>query len=276
MKTGRFIRLLAGGMAAHLMAAAFVICSLTPVWSLSILVSSEPATLSAVAPNGTITLGDGRSLRLVDLEAPQSDAAVAAWRSAVAALQGQTVLLKTQGPGIDRYGRVLAVVEKPDHLPLQSELVAGGYARVMPTMPMSFATSGLLADEDRARRARRGIWSEPAFAVIEADQVTKLEALAGRYALVEGKILDAVSRKDRLYFNFGSDWRTDFTVTVAPVDARLGVGWRKDGKLVPLPELIGQRVRVRGFITRYNGPEIIVTSSNQLEFVGQSATASED
>jgi endonuclease YncB( thermonuclease family) len=276
MKTGRFIRLLAGGMAAHLLAVIFAICSLVPAWSLSILAPSEPATLSAIAPDGTITLGDGRSLRLVDLEAPQSDAAVAAWRSAVAILQGQTVTLKIQGPGIDRYGRVLAVVEKPDHLSLQSALVAGGYARVMPTMPMGFATSGLLADEDRARRARRGIWGDPAFAIIKANQIARLEALAGRYALVEGTILDAVSRKDRLYFNFGPDWRTDFTVTVAPADARLGVGWRADGKPVPLPELIGRRVRVRGFITRYNGPEMIVTSSDQLEFVGQGAMASEE
>lgn len=268
MKRRHFIRLLTGVMAAPVISAAPLICLPTSAWPLGVVAPSERATLTALALDGTITLGDGRSLRLVDLEVPQTDAAVAAWQAAVAELDGQTVLLKIQGSGTDRYGRVQAVVEKPDRVSLQSELVAGGYARVMPTMGMGFATSGLLVDEDRARRARRGIWSDPAFAVIEADQIVRLTALVGRYVLVEGKILDAISRKGRLYVNFGPDWRTDFTVTAAPADARLLIAQRLDGKLDRLPELIGQRVRVRGFITRYHGPEMIVTNTNQLEFLG--------
>ncbi len=276
MKRRHFIRLLTGVMAAQVVAVFFIICLSGPAWSLSVLIQSERATLSAVAPDGTITLDDGRSLRLVDIEAPQTDAAVAAWQAAVATLDGQTVTLEIQGGGIDRYGRVLAVVEKPDRLTLQYELVAGGYARVMPTMRMGFATPALLMDEDKARRARRGIWGDPAFAVIEADQIAKLTALEGRYVLAEGKILDAVSRKGRLYFNFGADWRTDFTVTVAPSDARLGVGQHVGSELVSLPELIGRHVRIRGFITRYNGPEMIVTNSNQLEFLRQDTKTNED
>jgi hypothetical protein len=253
--------------------------SSTSAWPLGGPTEGEPVTLASLASDGAITLGDGRLMRLVDLEPPQTEEALAGWQSAVAALARREVRLTPSKPEADRYGRILATVELPGHgggRSLQSELLKAGHARVQPVFQSMQPIEALLADEDEARRAGRGIWRDPAFAVIAADDIARLEAEEGRFVLVEGKILDAVLRKGRLYLNFGPDWKTDFTVTVAPADVTLLVADKFNGEAGRLLQLAGRRVRVRGFLTRYNGPELIVTAPGQIEFPGQGATANGD
>lgn len=276
MISRRALRLLAGVGAVCFSALVF---PSTLAWPLGGLTESEPVTLASLASDGTITLGDGRLMRLVDLEPPQTEEALMGWRFAVAALEGQGLRLMPSEPEADRYGRILAVVELPGRgggRSLQSELLKAGHARVQPTFRQSLSTEGFLADEDEARRAGRGIWRDPAFAVIAADDIARLEAEEGRFVLVEGKILAAVLRKGRLYLNFGPDWKTDFTVTVAPADVTLLVADKFNGEAGRLLQLAGRQVRVRGFLTRYNGPELIVTVPGQIELPGQGATANGD
>ena len=84
-------------------------------------------------------------------------------------------------------------------------------------------------------------------------------------------MVSAARVRGRLYLNFGDDWRTDFTVTVAPGDARL---FDDDPVWAPLLDAAGglagladRRVRVRGWLGRYNGPEITLTHPEQIEFL---------
>ena len=72
-------------------------------------------------------------------------------------------------------------------------------------------------------------------------------------------------RQRRLYINFGADWRTDFTVTVEPADAAAFIEDVTKGRAGGISGLTGASVRVRGFLTRYNGPEIRVTVPEQVE-----------
>jgi hypothetical protein len=84
-------------------------------------------------------------------------------------------------------------------------------------------------------------------------------------------VVEVANRRGRLYVNFADDWRTDFTVTVAPAEARLLIAELLGGEPERLSEFVGRRLRVRGYLTRYNGPEIIVTSPDQIEVLGSGA-----
>lgn len=206
-------------------------------------------------------LADGRGVKLAGIDVPRADALSSL------NLAGRRLVLQYEGTRIDRYGRALAFVMPEGGQSLQERLIAGGLARVTPSRDMRLCSADLLAAEARARADSVGIWSEPAFAVRRADDLAGLAPLDGSYQLVEGVVRGFSKIRGRLYFNFGDDWREDFTVTVTPADAKLfSVGaW---GKLTgKKPAIVGAKVRVRGFLSRYNGPGMAVAVPEQIELL---------
>tara|TARA_R110000868_G_scaffold36635_7_gene129868 strand:+ start:1171 stop:1908 length:738 start_codon:yes stop_codon:yes gene_type:complete len=225
---------------------------------------SQPATLMSLGADGTMTLADGRALLLAGIETPPDEKARAGWQSIFDAIMSPVSLHPVLQPQ-DRYGRLQMLVVTGDGVLLQEKLVAGGLARVMPQKRARDCLETLLASEAEARQARRGLWRDPAFALRDADDVAGLMRDEGHYTLVEGTVVDATNRQGRFYINFGADWRTDFTVTVEPADARLFAGEITNIVAGQVPAIVGRRLRVRGFLTRYNGPEIRVTVPEQIE-----------
>ena len=73
-------------------------------------------------------------------------------------------------------------------------------------------------------------------------------------------MLGAAVVRGRGYLNFGTDWKTDFTVVVPPDAVRL---FRREG--VDIPSFQGRTVRVRGWLRWYNGPQMEVTHPEQIE-----------
>lgn len=63
-----------------------------------------------------------------------------------------------------------------------------------------------------------------------------------------------------MYLNFGADWRTDFTITIAARDLKL---FEQAG--LDLFALEGRTVRVRGWLDSYNGPAIEADHPEQIE-----------
>ena len=83
---------------------------------------------------------------------------------------------------------------------------------------------------------------------------------AGSFQIIEATILDVTSYRGRYFLNFGDDYRTDFTVTIAPDDMRHFRAQDID------PEIWeGQRVRVRGWMESYNGPNLPIAVPEALE-----------
>lgn len=221
----------------------------------------ESAVVRAMEEDGTLALADGRIVKLAGIDILAPTGAIAA------ELTGKPVTLHYGGRRIDRYGRALALVMLGDGRILQERLVAQGAARVAPSADMRICVDDLLALEAQARASRLGIWRDAAHAVRQADDVTTLDRLDGTYQLVEGVVRDVAKIRGRIYINFGEDWRTDFTVTVAPAEAKLfKVGaWRKlTGRT---PALVGAKVRVRGFLSRYNGPGVTIAVPEQIELL---------
>lgn len=119
----------------------------------------------------------------------------------------------------------------------------------------------MLEIEDAARAARLGIWSDPRFAVRSVEDIAPY---LNRYEIVEGRVRATDQVDGRIYLNFGPDWHSDFTVSVAPGDVRT---FRGEG--VNFLALAGQRVRVRGWVRFLNNPMLDVTHPEQVKFVCQ-------
>lgn len=199
-------------------------------------------------------------IRLAMLETPE---AARTQEALITTLTEDTVMIAPVSDEADRYGRIIARAwlgtQAADSL--QAQLVSEGLARVLAypdSLPGEIAH--LLALEDEARLQGRGIWADPAYRVRDTDPDLLIQDV-GRLQLVEGRVMDvAILRSGRAYLNFGSDWRTDFTIRIDEGDV---ASFERTG--IELPALEGQRVRVRGVIRSENGPMIRLTSPMRLE-----------
>jgi len=174
-------------------------------------------------------------------------------------LAGARVCVALAGARQDRYGRLLAQVNREDGLWLQGELLRLGLARVEPTPDARADAAAMLAIEREARTARAGQWRTEALRIRTPVQVA---TAAGSFQLVEGRVVDAARRQDRWYLNFGADWRTDFTVVIPkPAFAAFA-----EAGMDPYG-LKDRIIRVRGWVDLQNGPMIEVLLPEQIEIV---------
>lgn len=251
------------------------------------LMGDELHAVAGVVDGDTLLLDDGREVRLTGIQAPKlplGRSGFEPWplseearKAASALVDGKSVMLRYGGARIDRYGRVLAQVfmdGEEGALWMQQEMLRKGLARVYTFQDNNACSDELLAAEREARSAGRGIWVHPFYDVRNGADAQSLERLAGRFEVVEGTVKSAALVRGRIYVNFGEDYRQDFTVTVAPGDAKLFLA---DEKWMPPPASndndglslpAGQKLRVRGWIDRHNGPEITATHPEQIEFLG--------
>lgn len=238
---------------------------------------SVPATglVREVIDGDTLVLATGSEVRLVGIQAPKLPLGrpnFPVWplapeaKAALEALtQGKTVRLHAGGTRIDRHGRILAQV----HLAapetsgkagvwIQGEMLRQGLARAYTFRDNRSCSAALLRAEQDARAARRGIWALPYFAIRRADAVPAADT--DTFQLVEGMVLAVAERGGRTYLNFGTDWRTDFTASVAPENRALFERDQYD-----LKALEGRSVRIRGWLESRNGPMMSVTHPEQIE-----------
>lgn len=235
-----------------------------------------------VVDGDTVVLDDGRQARLVGIQAPKlplGRKGFVAWPLAdeardrlVRLAAGKRVTLYRGETGQDRHGRELAQLVTQEEKPvwLQAEMLRSGFARVYSFPDNRLCVDRLLAPEKEARARRAGIWALPFYAIRDAARVEELGGLVDSFQLVEGKVKKAALVRGRLYLNFGERYQTDFTVTVPPRQVKLFADreWAdlladRDGEM----PVVGKRLRVRGWIDRYNGPEIVVTHPEQVELL---------
>lgn len=227
----------------------------------------ETARVVAVVDGDTLVLENGVEVRLVGIQAPKlalGRVGFVEWplaEEAKATLEqltvGHAVTLYYAGRRVDRYGRALAHLRRDDGLWVQGAILKRGLARVYSFRDNRSLVSDILMLERQARAARRGIWALPFYAVRTPDDI---EQHVDSFQLVEGRVLDAAVVRGRIYLNFGEDWHTDFTITVAPEHRELfeNAGWDPHA-------LEGRVVRVRGWVKSFNGPMIEATHPEQIE-----------
>jgi len=216
------------------------------------------ATVAAVLDGGTLMLDDGRELRLAGVEI------AAGSRDALQALAGgQALRLERLGPEQDRYGRLMAFAFTGDSgQSLQSALLEQGRARVSARIGAKPCAEALLTMERAARAAKQGLWANPNFAPLQAENLTQLQADRGRFALVEGKVLSVRESGATIYANFGRRWTRDFTVIILKRQQRTFAAAGVEPK-----QLEGRRIRVRGWIEQRGGPVVMAEAPEQIELI---------
>lgn len=249
--------------------------------------AGEAGRVSAISGPLTLTLetaSGALQVRLAELDAPDP-APANAWLAGH--IEGRQVRLVYDGLRRDRYDRALAQAYLADddsdnggesdesegaansdtadaeHW-VQAQLVSAGLARVLSHAGNREAATPLLALEDTARQAGLGLWADAANHIRD----THPDGLAqdvGSVQLVEGRVVEVTRlRSGRTYLNFGTDYRTDFTIVVEAAD-----GESFDAAGLPLADLAGQRIRVRGWIEAENGPLMRIDHPERIELIGE-------
>ncbi len=230
---------------------------------------AETEAVVEIVDGDTLVLADGRQVRLVGLQAPKlplGRPGFKAWplaeeaKAALAGLSlGRAVTLGYGGRRIDRHGRALAHLFDEAGVWIQGALIDRGMARVYSFADNRALVPELLVREAAARRSARGIWALRAYSVRDA---ATIPARLSGFELVEGRVVEVATVRKRTYLNFGADWRSDFTITIAPKTGRL---FEAEG----IDPLIyqGKWVRVRGWLKSYNGPLIEATHPEQIEVI---------
>lgn len=168
----------------------------------------------------------------------------------------------------NRMGHMLAHVERvEDTLWVQGTLLELGLARVMTNARNPQMAEQMYMAEQKARNEEppMGIWAHERYAVIPADAAKDYIDTIG---VVEGDVVGTAIRDNRIFINFGADWRNDFTVSIAPENRRV---FSKAG-IDPL-SWRGKRLRVRGWIDSYNGPYIEITHPQAVEILDENNLA---
>lgn len=233
------------------------------------LTPGPAGTVTAVIDPVTIRLaGEERPVRLAGLwyQPPRTEAGETAAAAATAFLRrhaaGRPARLYLNEAAQNRAGEHLAqlVVEATEGtggIWLQGALLSHGLARVYTTHRTAALAETMLAREAEAREAGLGVWGNAAFAV---RPVTGLADAPGSFQIVEGSVLAVAVTGNRVYLNFGEDWRSDFTVMIERSHAS-----RFPGGLRGLRALAGRPVRVRGWVFGLNGPAIRADHGGVLE-----------
>ncbi|MDE2184929.1 MAG: thermonuclease family protein [Alphaproteobacteria bacterium] len=249
-------------------AAAVVVCS-SSSWAEAVPrcagdVEIPDARIMRIEHNDVLVLTDGRALMLEGIRLPNAvqDRAPAAigdqaFAALIALAKDQELVARAIYPKEDRYDRVRSQVFKSDGTWLQIELLRQGLARVDISPDRSECAAELFAAEAQARAARAGLWALPAYAVRTPDSV---KGDIGTFQIVQGVVRSVDVRDQRTYLNFGIDWHSDFTVTIAPDDMKL---FRQMG--VDPRGYQGKLMRVRGLVQSINGPEMDLASPKQAE-----------
>lgn len=213
-----------------------------------------PVAVARVLAGNLLELADGQIVRLAGIRMiPDRNDDRA--RAALEALVGdQAVRLGTSEAPFDRYGRLVAQVENSESVWLQGALLEQGLAQLQTRPNEVMRASEMARLERHARTARRGLWDEPDLLPRDADDVA---GQAGSFQVVQGRVVRVAPTDRFVYLNFGSDWRTDFTLRVHRKSFER-FGMAED-------ELQGRRIEVRGFVLDAGGPLIDISHPEQIE-----------
>jgi len=221
-----------------------------------------PARISAIGKDGTLTLEDGRQLRLAGIEFPHRPLNRHVKEVLAALMDGNPPILHSATDEPDRWGRWPVHVVSADGRWVQDALLRQGLARVATSPDDRLAAAEMLAAETEARDAKRGLWADPAFMVRRSDQALHwLDSVQ----VVEGLVTSADSVRGVVYLNLGDDWKHSLGI-------RIPHGLLRHFAYDPI-SLNGHHLRVRGWIGKGVGPLIEISHAEQLEVLDGPAPA---
>lgn len=233
---------------------------------------TDRAAVANIDERLEITLKDGRTLRLAGLEpprptpdAPDFDTAA---RDALAVRSGGQIAFVPLAKMPDRWGRLPAFVffdsPVPGAAPVSAAdvLLAGGFARFMPEPEARPCRSAFLAAEAKARAARLGLWRDPFYAILAAADREAFAERAATNVIVEARLVGVDKGPLRTNLQFAPRWERGFSVTILKRNVKI---FEQAG--FDFHALIGRWLRVRGLLDLRFGPQIEISSADEIELI---------
>jgi endonuclease YncB( thermonuclease family) len=218
-------------------------------------------SVKKVRDGDTVVLADGRSLRVIGIDAPEvghrggsDDPLGAAASSELARLIAPGRLTLVPGrEGFDRHGRSLGDLFLADGTLAAAKLLRAGLGFAIAVPPNDAYISCLLAAEREARSARRGVWADPAFwSFAAADPPAKLP---GKFRRAIGTVSARHERRGGLALDL--DGEVELWV---PAERRAAMAQALASAKV------GARLTVRGWWSSYRGrPSLRLVHPSQVE-----------
>ena len=225
-------------------------------------VEAAQARVTRMDRSGALTLSDGRTvvleaIRLPGADKPSSSIAAEALDALREMAMKSSITLTSTPPKSDRYGRMR--VQAFGDAWLQVDLLKRGLARVAVMPDRQECLPDFYEAEIDARKAGRGLWALPEFAVRKADAFSAPE---GSFQIVEGYVSNvARPASGRAFIDFNSDFRKGLSAVIAPEDRK---AFRDMDPA--LEDLVGRDIRIRGTVVDFNGrPEIALFNPRQIE-----------
>ncbi len=139
--------------------------------------------------------------------------------------------------------------------------------------------AALVTRERTAREAGRGLWANAAYQVRPADRPTELQRYQGLFQLVSGRIERVTGSRTHTILELASSEaprpaRSSPATrdNAAEAQSAFRIVWSRsklqpavDSALAAPNALIGRSVLVRGWIELRRGPQIEITSADQIE-----------
>ncbi|MGK0674689.1 MAG: thermonuclease family protein [Halothiobacillaceae bacterium] len=226
----------------------------------------EQVHVASVPDGDTLRLSDGRRVRFIGINTPErahdgqpaeplAEEAYTLLKKLIQKANGRIKLRLGEDP-LDHHGRLLAHVYLPNGESIEARMLAEGLATRVAIPPNLWNQTCLAQVEDAARAAGRGLWALPSYRTpIDSRQ---LPNHAKGYMLLQGRVERVGSSRHARWINLEG-----------------GVSLRIDHDLLPwfegfdLQHLKGQRVEVRGWLTRPEGkePRIRLTHPSMLRIL---------
>ena len=241
--------------------------------------NATPIKISKIEDRGVFTLNDGRGLKLADLFFPLNEETGALSAQTLSQIRqmikGQETRILTSGPK-DRYGRepaLLFVKKRGGEPQLAQETLIRSQAAVYMPDPQLRKTFASHCDFDRIRAELIEITpKEPTFSsgrptgiisVLSANS-QRLWGLEGEFVIVRGVVKEVRRTRRGISINFGDDWKKDFTAYLSPLVSKTFEN------VVDLnSNLVGQQVKLRGFLDLYYGPSMRIDHLMQMEMLSE-------
>ena len=212
-----------------------------------------------------LVAADGSHLILSSIKAPEVWQATDQYRSWPHAeesrailnglVSGQKLALFCEGEDQTLVGKKIAHGLTENGHWLQHELVVRGAAIVLPRAGHVAGLGHLRAAESIARTEKTGLWS-----AMDLERKASDDIPTGRLMIVSGHVKNAARVGNRIFLNFGENWRTDFTVEVPSRALRLF----KKLNIDPLA-FAEKEIEVRGWVTWRGGPFMRLEGPGQLQ-----------
>ena len=242
--------------------------------------SAEPVQIIALNERLELTLEDGRILRLSGIEAPRPtkshpQAPARLVKDLTPQLIGAAVFAKPLQTTPDRWGRIPALVftphpENPGLMNFGQNLLETGRARWLWSPESRICRDNDLISESLARSQNLGLWKDPFYASVDAQNHDQLKTRSGEPITLEGRVVNTGSGRSRIYLNLGPNRRNDASVTILKRLTKT-MGKTSEPSDKPFAHLIGQKIRVRGWLDQRYGPQMEINSPDEIEIIDETA-----